>query len=156
MKPQFTPPHWAAALHAPVAPYTWEVQALLRNSVQETPRVPLRWNRPVCIVGMYPSVVAYDIDGQLITPTTDEIAVYIGANQKDRFTNRLDQGVATGLAESYVTLAAVGIQAPRLWDLRLENDAPQVDVSFRWKTNTITSPTHENAYCSLAFYCYYL
>jgi len=152
----YTPGQLYAANHAPVAPYTWEVQANLLRTVQDTGRIPLRWNRPVMIVGMYASVVQNSAAGQLLIPTTDDITVELQANQEDRFTNRLETTAATGLVSSYVTLEALSVQVPRLTEIRLENASPQVDVSFRWKTNPPANPTHEDAYCSLAFYCVYL
>jgi hypothetical protein len=153
----YKPDQLVAALHAPVTPYTWEVQAALARTVQDTGRIPLRWNRPVLIVGMYASVLQNStVGGGLLIPSTDAITVEISANQEDRFTNRLEDTAATGLVTSFVTLEALSVQTPRLTEIRLENAAPQVDVAFRWKTNNPASPTYEDAYCSLAFYCVYL
>lgn len=152
----YEPAQLRAALHAPVTPYTWEVQSNLARTVQDTGRIPLRWNRPVMIVGMYASVLQNSAVGGLLIPSTDAITVELSANQEDRFTNRLEDTAATGLVSSFVTLEALSVQVPRLTEIRLENAAPQVDVAFRWKTNNPASPTYEDAYCSLAFYCLYL
>lgn len=152
----YTPGQLVAANHSPVAPYTWEVQANLVRTVQDTGRIPLRWNRPVMIVGMYASVVQNSQIGGLLIPTTDDITCEISANQEDRFTNRLEDTAATGLVTSFVTLEALSVQVPRLQEIRLENAAPQIDVAFRWKTNNPAAVTYEDAYCSLAFFCVYI
>jgi len=145
-----------AALHAPVAPYTWEVQALLARTAIETGRIPLRWNRPVEILGFYASVRQASAVGGLILPTPDDVVVALSANQENRFTNRLEDAAATGQAESFVTLAALSVQVPRLTRIQLRNASPQIDVAFRWKTNVPATPTFEDASVSLAFFCRYL
>lgn len=147
-----------AALVAPTAPYTWECQATLARTVQETGRIPLRWNRPVEIIGMYAAVVQASIaGGGLLVPGTNDLMVLISANQEDRFTNRLEDTAQTGQAESYVTLAAVSVLAPRLTRICLTNASPQVDVNFRWKShNPIATPRFEDALISLAFFCRYI
>ena len=147
-----------AALHAPVAPFTWECQATLARTTQETGRLPLRWNRPVEIVGMFASVRQASVaGGGLLIPTTEDLMVLISANQEERFTNRLEDAQQTGQAESYVTLAALSVEVPRLTRIQLRNASPQVDVAFRWKShNPITAPRFEDALISLAFYCLYL
>jgi len=152
----YKPGQLVAALHAPVTPYTWEVQANLARDTQDTGRIPLRWNRPVLVVGMYASVERNSSVGNLLIPTTDSITCELSANQEDRFTNRLEDTSATGLVSSFVTLEALSVQVPRLTEIRLENASPQIDVAFRWKTNDPTDPTYEDAYCSLAFYCVYI
>jgi len=146
-----------AAQHAPVSPWTWECQANLERDIQETGRIPLRWNRPVEIVGMFASVRQASVAGGLLIPTTEDVMVLLSANQQERFTNRLEDAAQTGQAESYVTLAALSIQAPRLTRIQLKQAAPQIDVSFRWKThNPIATPRFEDALISLAFFCLYL
>lgn len=147
-----------AALIAPIAPYTWECQATLARTIQETGRIPLRWNRPVEIVGMYAAVRQASIaGGGLLVPQVDDLMVLLDANQEDRFTNRLEDVSQTGQAESYVTLGAVSVLAPRLTRIMLKNGAPQIDVSFRWKThNPIATPRFEDALVSLAFFCRYI
>ncbi|OFW65958.1 MAG: hypothetical protein A2Y74_05345 [Actinobacteria bacterium RBG_13_63_9] len=146
-----------AALHAPIAPYTWEVQATLLRTVQETGRIPLRWNRPVEIIGMYAAVRQASVAGGLLVPTTDDLVCALSANQEDRFTNRLEDVSQTAMAETFVTLAALSVQVPRLMRIMLTNAAPQVDIAFRWKThNPIGTPRFEDALISVAFYCRYI
>jgi len=147
-----------AALHAPVAPYTWEVQATLLRTVQETGRIPLRWNRPVEIIGMYAAVRQASVAGcGLLIPTVDDLLVAVSANQEDRFTNRLEDTGQTAQAESFVTLGSLSVQAPRLTRIMLTNGSPQVDVAFRWKAhNPIATPRFEDAMISLSFYCRYV
>ncbi len=146
-----------AALHAPVAPYTWEVQALLLRTIQETGRIPLRWNRPIEIIGMYAAVRQASAVGGLLVPTVDDVLVALSANQEDRFTNCLEDTGQTAQAESFVTLGALSVAVPRLTRIMLTNGTPQVDVAFRWKAhNVIATPSFENAMISLSFYCRYI
>lgn len=153
----YDPGQMYAAAHAPVAPFTWEVQAELARTQQETGRLPLRWNRPVEIVGFFATVVALNDDGGLLGPTTDDIQCAIGANQEERFTNRLEDAAATALEESFVTLSALSVEVPRLVRIQLTNAGPQMDVAFRWKNhNPIASPRFEDALISLALYCRYI
>lgn len=152
----YDPGQKIGALTAPIAPYTWEVQVLLDNDVQETGRIPLRWNRPVEIVGMFSAVCRASVGG-LLVPTTTDISCLLSANQEDRFTNRLEDASQTAQAESFVTLASLDVQVPRLTRIELKNASPQIDVAFRWKQhNNIASPIFESALVSLSFYCRYI
>ncbi len=154
----FDPGQLIAANHAPVAPYTWEIQAELGRTTQETGRLPMRWNRPVEILGLFPTVRALNAaGGGLLAPTADDIMVALGANQEDRFTNRLEDAAATALEESFVTLSALSVLVPRLVRIQLTNASPQVDVSFRWKNNNpIAQPRFEDALIGVAFFCRYI
>lgn len=146
-----------AANHSPVAPYSWEVQATLLRTNLDTGRLPLRWNRPVEILGMYASVLQHSSEGGgLFVPTADAIACALSANQQDRFTSRLEMAAQTGSAENFVTLASLTVQVPRLVRIQLKNESPQLDVEFRWKTNNPASPTFEDAFVSLTFFCRYM
>lgn len=146
-----------AALHAPTAMYSWECQTILLRTVQDTGRIPLRWNRPVEIIGMRPSVVANAIvGGGLLVPTAEDIVCAVSANQQDKFTNRLEFAAAVGAAESFVVLAALGVQTPRLTRIQLTNESPQLDVTFRWRTNLPGTPTYEDANIALTLFCRYL
>lgn len=153
-KPDYcVPEQLAAALIAPAAPFSWEVQYLLENDTLESGRIPIRWQRPVEVVGMYASV-RQATSSSLLVPTVDDIQVALGANQRERFTNRLEDTAQTSMAESFVTLGALMIQTPRLLRLQLVTPAPEMDVTFRWKSNNdITDPLFEDALIGLCFLC---
>jgi hypothetical protein len=109
------------------------------------------------IIGMYSAVRQASVVGGLLIPTVDDLVCRLSANQEDRFTNRLEDASQTAMAESFVTLGALGIQVPRLLRLMLTNASPQVDIGFRWKThNPIGAPRFEDALISVAFYCRYI
>lgn len=141
------------------APYTWEVSATLGRLQEETRRIPIRWQRPVRIVGMYPSVIkGTALGGALLVPTTDDVLAIVSSNQKDRFTNRLEDVSSSGYGEAYVTLSALGtsqLQGNRLMNLELREAAPQLDLGFRWKRWT-GAATYEDAIISVALFCEYL
>jgi len=147
-----------ATLTAPVSPFTWEVQAELPRTVLETGRLPLKWNRPVEIVGMQPSVVALNATGTpLLVPTADDIQVLLDSNQQDRYTNRLEDTAATAMDESYVTLSSMSTFLPRLMRIQLRNASPQIGIGFRWKRhNPIAAPRFFDALIGIAFFCRYI
>lgn len=144
-----------AALHAPVAPLTWEVQVALPDAQQETARIPLDFRGPLEIVGLYPSVIRSTNAGGLVVPTTEDILCLIDINNEERLTNRLEQGSAAGPGSVFVTLAALGVQVPRLLRKELKNARPNVNVQFRWK-RAVGAAFYEDAIVSLAFMVRYL
>lgn len=128
------------ALHAPVAPLTWEVNVLLSNvagaGVQpETPRVPLTYPRPVQIVGFLPVVVnAAAPAGAELTPTTNDVLVSIDINNDERITNT--QGFTTpssGSGSTFVTLSSMSVLVPRLLMKLIDTPKPDIGFTFRYK-----------------------
>jgi hypothetical protein len=121
------------ALHAPMAPLTWEARALLPSASPETNRIPLRFPRPVEILGFFPTVI--DTDAATgVSHTLNTLDVSLDINATDRVTS--GEGVSTaagGTAGTFVTLAALGIQAPRLVGLKLRNSNPDMGFVFRSK-----------------------
>jgi hypothetical protein len=156
----YSPGQEFAALHAPVAPYTWEVQTTLAGSVERTARVPIQFRGALEILGVSPSVV---VDGvatgaPLRVPTADDIMVIVDINQRERLTNRLESTTVAGPGESFVTLSKLDVFLPRLFRAQLKNASPDMGLQFRWKVfNTGGAPLiYENARISLAFFCRYL
>ncbi len=150
-----------AALSQPVAKYTWEVQSTLSRTSEETRRIPIKWQRPVKIVGMYPTVIAgTSVGGGLLIPTVNDILVVLNANQKDRYTNRLEDVASTGLGESYVTLGSLSTSQAagnRMLEIELNVPAPQLDVAFRWKRPpTGGVALYEDAIVGLCLFCNYV
>lgn len=141
-----------------IAPYTWEVGATLSRTSEETRRIPVRFPRPVRVVGMYPSVIAGSAVGGLVAPSCDAILAVVSSNQRDRFTNRLEDVSSAGYGEAYVTLSALGtsqLQGNRLMNIELKEASPQLDLGFRWKRWS-GSPIYEDAIIHVALFCEYL
>jgi hypothetical protein len=138
-----------ATLAAPMAPLTWEVNALFPSSQPETQRIPFKFPWPVEIVGFRPSIISTDAAG--IAPTLEDVQLELDANLEKRPT--AGQGVTTtvgGKDGTFVTLAAMGIQTPRLTGLRLTNASPDLGFTFRWKRG---ANVYNSALVSVAMYC---
>lgn len=142
---------------AAVAPYTWEAQAVLGRTVLQTGRIPLRFAKPVQIVGFYPSVIADSNVGGLLVPTLDDILVLLDMNEEKRFTNRLEQTTGAATGAGFVTLGALGsARAQRFLNLKVRNAAPDIGVQFRWKRDPSGGAIYEDAMIGLAFFAKYL
>ena len=148
------------ALHAPIAPYTWEVRSILLTTQLETTRIPIFFRGPVEIQGFWPTVrVNRNIQGGTRRiPTTDNVMVMLDINQQDRMTNRLEATSVANPLQSYVTLSSMSVFAPRLVRLQIINASPDVGIQFRWDQDPQPGgvPIYENALVQLAFFCRYL
>lgn len=146
-----------AALHAPVAPYTWEIRARLENDQPETGVIPIHFRRPVEIVGMFPTVIlAPPAAGGLLLANTDDIECLIDINQKRRLTNQLQETGVQGPGESFVTLSSLSVFTPRLLREKLRADSPDLGVQFRWKVFNDGAPDYEDIIIGLSLYCRFL
>jgi hypothetical protein len=141
-----------AALHAPVANYTWELRADLASTAVETGRVRIEWNRPVRIVGIYPSIIDTADETQL-SATLDDITCLLDSNQRETYTARLDRSTVQTAGDEFVTLAALGVTAPRLLLIDLKDPAPDMGVNFRFERG---ANVYNSCRIKLAFYCNYL
>lgn len=146
-----------AALHAPVAPLTWEIQAELPDQQQQTGRIPLDFRGPLEIVGLHPTVIATTAAANLRDPNPDDLLALIDINNEERLTNRLEQGGAAGPGSSFVSLSALGVLLPRLLRKRITNARPNVAIQFRWKRAVVVGmPYYQDAIVSVAFMVRYL
>lgn len=124
-----------AALHAPVAPYTYEARILMLGATLESERQPLRIPFESVIVGMRANIASVtfphvtvptlaDIDCALDIDDTRDILTIAkgvtssGSNEKDG---------------SFVTLDTLDVQTPRLHRVVLDKLNNEVGVKFRWK-----------------------
>lgn len=156
-------PYPYAALHAPVAPYTWEVRADLAGTEESTGRIPASFNRPVEIVGFFPlvSLVRPAAGGGLVNATLDDIDVQVDLNDEERFTRRLSSGVVTGAgASSHVALSALSSAnngpAARLVRIQSAAPAPDFGFTFMWRQFLAGTPIFETTRISLAMFARYL
>jgi hypothetical protein len=149
-----------AALHAPVAPYTWEVRSVLLTTQVETTRIPIFFRGPLEIMGFFPTVRVNGAiqGGTRRVPTTDNVMVMLDINQQDRMTNRLESTSVANPLASYVTLSAMSVFVPRLTRIQIVNASPDVGIQFRWDQDPQPGgvPIYENALVQLAFFCRYL
>lgn len=143
----------AAALYAPEADLTWETRVLLPGATVQSARQPLVFPKPVDIVGLYPSVIATTNTNGLITPTLNDIDVALDMNAQQYFSSGSGiNNAAGGTAGSFVTLAAMAIQIPRLFILHLDAAQPDFGMTFKWKRGT---GFYQDAFVAVAVYARY-
>lgn len=126
-----------AALIAPKAPWNWETRVILQSNTAQSPRQPLIFPRAVDIVGFYPSVIPITNTAGLITPTEKDIDISLDVNASESFS--AGSGVSTaagGAVGPFVTLAAIGVQVPRLTMISITNAQPDLGMTFKWKRGT--------------------
>lgn len=147
-----------SALAAPVAQYTWAIAPVtLLNTQDKTAIIPVRFSRPVEILGFDARVIPkLPLAGSLAIPTVDVIDVYIDLDQAQKFTSQVDdEGPATG----FVPLASVLTSkdgGARL--VRIQPNAPSPDFQFQfaWRQFIAGTPLYEGAIISLAMYARYV
>ena len=125
-----------AALHAPVAPLTWEAAGLLGSDDTETERAGFDFPYRMELVGMRASlsVIQPVVQGKIV-PTVDDILCAIDINEAENLTS-LDGQTAVGTTKkggNFVTLGSLSVMVPRLWGLKLVAPKPNVGARFRWK-----------------------
>lgn len=125
-----------AANHAPISPLTWEESALLHHDDDESERARFQFPYRMEVVGMRPTISVIQPVGQgQVIPTLDDIQVMIDLNEAEYLTS-LD-GQSTTAAKktggNFVSLAAIGVQVPRLFGLKLVSPQPELGMKFRWK-----------------------
>lgn len=149
-----------AALHAPMAPYTWEVAIRLDGlEAFSSPELGSEFKGPVEVLGFFPSIIDVDpvADAAFTSATLDDVLCKIDANQQDRFTNRNGIGSTVDQAGGFVTLSSLAVQTPRLVAIRLMVASPVLTFSFRWKQPPLAGKKrYRDAIISIAEYCRYL
>lgn len=124
-----------AALHAPIAPWRAEGRVLLLGAEQNTTqRVPVAFPYPVIIVGMRPSAQPFrPIPAGTVIADLDDIDVAIDVNgQQQLATSQGVTGVGNALGTNFISLGAIGVQAPVLFGAALKDPTPSLGFTFRW------------------------
>lgn len=144
-----------AALNAPVAPFTWGAIVELPNTVQQTADVPVRFERPLELLGIKAIVVPkYPLIGTgLIVPTVDDIDVMMQTDNEDLWTKTL---LESGSGGDFAPLTALAIDAPRLLRIVPAADAPDFTFRFQWTQFTQGTPLFEHAIIKLGILARYL
>jgi hypothetical protein len=145
-----------AALHAPVAPLTWELHAELPGTSAETGDIPVRFLRPVEITGLFAVVIPKRPlgGGGLIIPSIDDIEVQLTSDNEDLWTKRLTESGSEG---GMVPLGGLTVAVPRLLRIVPLGDAPDFTWKFSWaQFVSAASPIYEDAIIRLAIYARYI
>jgi hypothetical protein len=142
-----------AALNAPIAPLNWEVRTMFLSTTAVSERITLDIPFPCMFVGAYASVEPI-ANASGVVPTTTSIDVTIDLNLHEYATNI--QGTTTPVPNgtpskdgTFVTLASLSVQAPRLWGWVIPYRTAQVGVTFRWKQG---AGVYCNSIVSITFY----
>lgn len=145
-----------ATLTAPVAPYRWRVGPIeLLNTDQETGFVPVRFSRPIEIVGVRAVVVPKLplAGGALRVPTVSDIDVLVELNQDVRLTNQVNDD---GTQRGFVPLSSLTVDEATLLRWIPNVDAPDFQVSFAWRQFIQGTPVYESAIVDLVFLARYV
>lgn len=142
-----------AALIAPMAPWTWETRVVLTGAIPQSARQPLIFPRPVDVLGFYPTVIPITNTNGLITPTVNDIDVSIDTNAESNYSAGSGASTAAGgSAGPFVTLAAMGVQIPRLMCISITAPSPDLGMTFKWKRGT---GFYQDAFISVAVFARY-
>lgn len=136
----------------PVAPYTWELRAVLSRTALESGRIPIEFPGPSVVVGAYVSVIKDSAVGGLLVPNADDILALVDVDNRTFFTSGPTQGQSSSTSQSsqYVTLASLDTRnRDVVWDLK--SPRPVMGISFRWKRFTGVA-LYEDALCAISLF----
>jgi len=144
-----------AALHAPIAPFSWELRAELPRTSEETGDIPMRFSRPVEILGLQAVVIPVRplAGGGLIIPTIDDIDVSLVSDNEDMWTKRLTD---SGSAGALVPLSGLTVDTPRLLRIVPKGDAPDFTWKFAWAQFVSGTPIYEDALIRCTIFARYI
>jgi len=142
-----------AALHCPIAPFTWALVTELGGDVETTGDIPIRFTRPVEILGIRASVIAKLPLGNLIVPTVDDLDVLLQTDNEDTWTKTLKESGGQG---GFVPLRDLTIDAPRLLRIVPKGDAPDFTFQFQWAQFVDGTPLYETALIRVSLLARYL
>ena len=150
------------ALHAPVSPMSWELNTFLDGAAPASQRNSFKFPRPVEVIGFFSSLVVSPAEDQegFLTPSLDVIAVQIDSDNQAYLTSA--DGISTiagGKAGTFVTLAAMDVQVPRLVGYKLRNPSPVLGFTYRWKidpTFTDEAQVYKSCMVSTCVYARYI
>lgn len=131
------------ALHAPMAPETWEAQAIMPGAQAESQSVPLKFPQPIEVLGMMPTIVSMTpAAGQIAT--NDDVLLSIVTNRKTILSASETSASVTGGAadEGFVTASAYSVSLPRLVGKRFRDPQPSIAFKWRWKQGGGIFPDH--------------
>lgn len=137
------------ALHAPMAPLTWEINTLFTADVVQSNRIPFRFPWPVEIIGMLPIVRSVG-NQEGVVPTVNDVRVQIDTDAQNYMTS--GQGVATpagGTVGNFVSLPAISVLTPRLLGYKLRTPTPDIGFTFQW---VLGADVYNDALVSVAMF----
>lgn len=144
-----------AALHAPIAPFTWALNTQLDSAAEDTGEIPVRFTRPIEVLGIKASItpVLPLAGGGLTVPTIEDIDVFLLSDNEDLWTKTLKE---SGSAGGFVPLSHLTIDAPRLLRIVPKGDAPDFTFTFAWAQFIPGAPLFESAIIRLSLLTRYI
>jgi hypothetical protein len=144
------------ALHAPIAPMSWEARTLFQGASVVSERIQLDIPFPCMIVGTFASLSILTTGGATV-PTTSDIDVTIDLNSHEYMTQV--QGTVTPIVggqlqrdSTFCTLAAVSTgstQGARLMGWVIPYRTAQLGITYRWKQG---ANVYKDTHVGLCFY----
>ena len=143
------------ALHAPIAPMTWEARTQFLSTQATSERIQLDIPFPCMLVGAFVSVEPIGAAGGLTVPTANSIDVTLDLNNHEFMTQV--QGTTTpivggGLSRdsTFSTLAALGVNGgARLLGWVIPYRTAQLGITYRWKQG---AGVYQTSHVGIAFY----
>jgi hypothetical protein len=148
------PPSDFQAMVAPALPLTWEAIGTLRNTQQDTGRIPVNFGKAVFLGAVYPSVAR--AGAGLAVPSLDDLLVFVDLNGSQRYTSRFDENTPAGsTGGNQVTLGSYRdtLGGARMLNLEIRENSPILNVTFAWKRPIAGGPYFCDVFVGVAFHC---
>lgn len=144
-----------AALNAPVTPETWALVAELPNTVQGTGDIPIRFTRPIEILGLKATISPKLplAGGGLIIPAIQDVDASLITDNENLWTRRIKESGGEG---NFVPLEHLTIDVPRLLRIVPTGDAPDLSFQFQWAQFIQGTPLFETAIVRLSLLTRYI
>ncbi len=123
------------ALMSPMAERTWEASTVYLGSEGESPLAPIKFPRPIEILGFKLIVVpaSFVAAPPLVVATLDDLQISIGYDQENVITNTQDQTTTAGPVQFASASAMDMTIANRLIGLKIRSPNPELQFKWRWK-----------------------
>jgi hypothetical protein len=123
-----------AAIHAPIARYTFMLRSILDPTKWETDEDQVELDGDTEIVGMFPQLLLLDLeaDGTKLPPIEAIDVSFSVNNPKDLYTSTGTRRRSQEDNTQVVSLAAMSSTIPRLLGIECEGASPKVAAKFRW------------------------
>lgn len=125
-----------AASHLPIGPDTYEIRSVINAGETTSAQESYTFDRPVEIVAFIASLIDLETPAKKVA-TLSDLAVELRVSS-NALTNARGSGSSGGVAgsvssqDTFVSLAAIDVRAPRVHRLALLGSAPRIDVRFQF------------------------
>lgn len=120
-----------AALHAPVADYTWMTRGVLSPANDEASLDDFVFPNACEVVALIPTITSLAIAAPDVLPPLDALDVVLTVDRKDTFTARVTPNTSQAPSD-VVNLSMLSVLTPRLLGLALRGPKPIITCKVRW------------------------